>query len=83
MITKEHLHRLVEELPESEWTEAARLLATLRRDDQVLQAIRNAPYDDEPETAEEAAAVQAGRDDVAAGRVVSHAEAQRRLLGQP
>lgn len=77
------MHRLIDELPQSEWSEAACLLASLPGDDPVLDAVRNAPYDDEPETAEEAAAVQEGRDDVAAGRVVSHAEARRRLLGEP
>jgi hypothetical protein len=83
VITKEVLHRVIDTLPDSELEEAARLLAGLGIDDPVLRAVLAAPLDDEPETPEEAAAVQEARDDVAAGRIVSHEEARRRLLGGP
>ncbi|HZR99123.1 MAG TPA: hypothetical protein VFE37_10475 [Chloroflexota bacterium] len=83
MVTKEILHRVIDTLPDSELEAAARLLAGLGIDDPVLRAVLAAPIDDEPETPEEAAAVQQARDDLAAGRVVSHEEARRRLLGEP
>ncbi len=83
MVTKEILHRVIDTLPDSELEAAARLLAGLGIDDPVLRAVLAAPIDDEPETLEEAAAVQQARDDLAAGRVVSHEEARRRLLGEP
>jgi len=83
VVTKEILHRVIDTLPDSELEAAARLLAGLGIDDPVLRAVLAAPIDDEPETPEEAAAVQQARDDLAAGRVVSHEEARRRLLGEP
>ena len=82
MTIKEALHRLIDELPENEAEEAGRLLAA-RTTDPVLRAVLMAPYDDEPETPEERAAVEEAKADLAAGRVVSHAEARRRLLGCP
>jgi prevent-host-death family protein len=51
--------------------------------DPVLKALMDAPVDDEPETPEEAAAVQEAREDLAAGRVVSHEVMKRELLGRP
>ena len=83
MIAKEVLHRLVDELPDVATAEAERLLRVLVSPDPVLQAALAAPLDDELETPEEAAAVAEARAAAAAGRVVSHAEARRRLLGQP
>lgn len=67
MTTKEAIHRLVDELPDYE---AERLLQTLSIEDPVLRAIALAPIDDEPETAEEAAAVQEGLAALAEGRLI-------------
>ncbi|MBI3979150.1 MAG: hypothetical protein HY331_13275 [Chloroflexi bacterium] len=55
MTTKERLHRLVEELPESELHAALRFLEYLRNVgcDPVLRALHQAPEDDEPATPEE------------------------------
>lgn len=94
-MTREDLHRLVDELPESNQETAFRILECLRgekRDqlvealaesptDPFLQALAAAPIDDEPETPEEAAAVQEAVDASARGEVVSWEEAKRRLLG--
>jgi predicted transcriptional regulator len=83
MIAREELHELVERLPESELTAARsylRYLATVGSDP-VLRALMNAPLDDEPLTEEELEAIEEGRRDLAEGRVVSHEEARRRLLG--
>jgi predicted transcriptional regulator len=50
--------------------------------DPVLNALLNAPEDDEPVTQEEEEAVQRAREDIAAGRVYTHEEAKRLLLGE-
>ena len=84
MTVKEELYRLVDALPDSELDAARSFLETLQRHpgDPFLQALAKAPEDDEPETPEETAAVQEAEADIAAGRVVSHEEARRQLLGQ-
>jgi CO dehydrogenase/acetyl-CoA synthase beta subunit len=78
MTIKEELHRLVDELPESESHAAKRFLEYLRNmGDPVLRAMLEAPEDDEPETEEERAAVAEAQEDFKAGRVVSHQELKR------
>ena len=57
MTTKEALHRLIDELPESVLPNAERYLASLR-DDPVLRALATAPVDDEPTTPKEDAAAE-------------------------
>ena len=81
--TKERLHRLVESLPVREVHAAERFLEFLNgaATDPVLRALVDAPVDDEPEDDDERAAAEQARADVAAGRLVSHEEARRRLLG--
>jgi predicted transcriptional regulator len=81
---RDRIHRLVDQLPEAELPEVESLL-TERRDhaDPFLSALANAPEDDEPLTDEDIAALDEAYADVAAGRVVSHEEARRRLLGEP
>jgi hypothetical protein len=78
MTIKDELYRLVDELPEKEWHAAKRFLEYLRNlGDPVLQALMEAPYDDEPETEEERAAVAEAQGDFEAGRVVTHEELKR------
>ena len=79
MTTKERLHQLVDELPDGEVSEAERLLSALRIDDPVLRALDTAPYDDEPETDEERAAVAEAREAIARGDVVPDEELDREL----
>ena len=57
MPSRDSLHRLIDDLPESEITRAERLLEVLKETAEPLYTLENAPEDDEPETAEEAAAV--------------------------
>ena len=82
-VTREDLHQLVDELPESEHATAQRVLEGLR----VLTAVgplytaATAPIDDETETEEERAAVAEAYDALARGEVISAAEAKRRRLG--
>ncbi len=49
--------------------------------DPVPNALPNAPEDDEPVTQEEEEAVQRAREDIAAGRLYSHEEVKRLVLG--
>jgi predicted transcriptional regulator len=73
---REELHRLADELPE----DAAREVLEYAR---FVQALENAPEDDEPETPEEAAAVAEAMEDLRAGRVVPWEQVRARYLRQP
>lgn len=77
MTTREKLHCVVDELSESDLATTLRIVET-HRHDPMLQALANAPEDDEPWTDEEEAAVAEGRADLAAGRTLSHAELLRK-----
>lgn len=58
MASRQNLHRLVEDLPETEITRAQRLLEVLREMAEPPHfTLENAPEDEEAETPEEAAAV--------------------------
>ena len=71
MATKDALHRLIDELPESQLDTAWRLLEPLRADDDpVLRAFLEAPEDDEPLTPEEIAAIEEGKADIVRGDVI-------------
>ncbi len=78
-VTKEELHRLVDELPESEHATAQRVLVGLR----VLAAVgplytaETAPIDDEPETEEERAAVAEAKAELARGEGIPAADIYR------
>jgi len=76
MSTKETLHRLIDELPDHE---AERLLQALQPGDPVARSLALAPIDDEPETAEEAAAVAEAREAVERGATLTTTELRRRL----
>lgn len=82
MTEKERLHSLVEELPEPEVHAALRFVEYLRREasDPVARALRLAPDDDEPLTAEDLAELDAAERDRQEGRVVTHDEARRELI---
>jgi hypothetical protein len=70
MSARDRLHRLIDELPESELPAAERFLHYLRATaDPVLWALLEAPPDDEPETEEERRAVQEARAELARGEV--------------
>lgn len=82
MTEKERLHSLVEELPDPEVHAALRFIEYLRREasDPVARALQEAPYDDEPLTAEDLAELDAAERDRQKGRIISHDEARRELL---
>ena len=78
MAIKDDLHRLVDELPQDELLTAKRYLEYLRNmSDPLLKTLMEAPMDDEPETAEEKAAVAEAYEDLAAGRVVTFEDIKR------
>jgi hypothetical protein len=77
MVTKAELHAIVDQLPDDLTEEAARRLDELS--DPVLHALLIAPDDDEPETAEERAAVDGAQQALRGGRVVDNATLARRL----
>jgi hypothetical protein len=80
MPTRDTLHRLIDELSESELTTAERFLNYLRATaDPVLKALLDAPIDGEPETEEERRAVQAAREELARGEVRTLEEVRREL----
>lgn len=70
--TRDRLRSLVDELPESELHAAERFLQYLRQatEEPFLHALGTAKLDDEPETPEEAAAVEIARQQAARGEVV-------------
>lgn len=78
---RQRLRQLVDQLPEEELQAAHRYLQYLLRvTDPVFRALLDAPEDEEPETPEEAAAVQEARDDARHGRLIPHEEVRRQLL---
>ena len=80
MSTRDSLHRLIDELPESELTTAERFLNYLRATtNPVLRALLEAPLDDEPEADEERRAVQEAREELARGEVRTLEEVRREL----
>jgi hypothetical protein len=70
---RERIHRLVDQLPEIELPAVESLLSERRAAaDPFLQALANAPEDDEPLSDEDIAALDEAYADIAAGRVVPH-----------
>jgi len=80
MVTKEHLHELVDQLPECNWPMAERVLLRLNGDvSSLVEALARAPVDDEPLSPDEEASLLRTREDLAAGRGIPHEELRRRL----
>jgi len=80
LTTRERLHQLIDQLPESELDRVGRLLDDLRaHEDPVLRAFLEAPDSDESLTDEDRLAIEEGWEDIRAGRVASHDEVMRRL----
>jgi len=80
MPTRATLHRLIDDLPETEIVRAERLLVVLKETAGVpFATLENAPDDEEPEMAEEAAAVAAAWREHREGRSLSTEELKREL----
>jgi hypothetical protein len=83
MHERERLHTLIDTLPEDGLQVALRFLEHLETEDTTsLWSLSNAPVDDEPLTSDDEAALAEADSDLTEGRVVTHDEARRRLLGE-
>lgn len=82
MRERERLHALIDTLPEDELQAALGFLESLGTEvAEPRWSLSDAPVDDEPLTAEDEASLAEAEADLAEGRVVTHEEARRRLLG--
>ena len=80
MATREDLHRIVEEIPNSQLDTAASYLSYLRDlCDPIVKAFLDAPEDDEVETKEERHAVDEARTAFRHGEVASDEEVGQHL----
>jgi len=78
-MTREALHRLVDELPETHLGLAEQTLESIRdAENPVVWSLEHAPLDDEPETEEERRAVEAARAEADRGELIPHEEVKRR-----
>ena len=73
------LHDLIESLPSNDLPTALRVLEALNSTaDSLPLGLRDIPFDDEPETEEERAAVAEARREIEEGRVIPHDEVMRK-----
>lgn len=81
MALRDNLHRLIENLPESEIVRAERVLEALKETAgaPVTYRLENAPEGNEPETAEEATAVAEAWREHREGKSLSTEELKREL----
>jgi hypothetical protein len=80
MSSRDSLHRLIDDLPETEISRAERVLEALKETaDRPLYTLENAPEDDEPETPEEAAAVAEAWREHEEGKGLTTEELKREL----
>jgi hypothetical protein len=80
MALRDSLHRLVDDLPETEIGRAERLLQVLKETaEPPLYTLENAPEDVEPETPEEAAAVVEAWREHREGKSLTTEEVKREL----
>jgi len=80
MALRDSLHRLVDDLPETEIGRAERLLQVLKETaEPPLYTLENAPEDHEPETSEEAAAVAEAWREHREGKSLTTEEVKREL----
>ncbi|HZQ37747.1 MAG TPA: hypothetical protein VFD32_17580 [Dehalococcoidia bacterium] len=80
MTTKAELHHMIDELPDNVTDEAARLLRTLGGP--LMQALFDAPEDDEPTTPEEDAGTAEAREQYRRGEGRPWKDVRRELLGE-
>ncbi|WP_062309851.1 hypothetical protein [Alicyclobacillus sendaiensis] len=80
-VDREELHRLIDQLPDSEVAPALRYLRYLRDlgEDPLLKKLMSASADDEPETEEEQAGAEQARKELQTGNVLTTEELEREL----
>ncbi len=79
MALRDSLHRLVDDLPETEISRAERLLQVLKETAEPLYRLESAPDDDEPDTPQESAAVDEAWREHKEGKSLSTEELKREL----
>lgn len=82
MRDRDRLHTLVDALPEDELHVALRFVEFLGTEVTPQWSLEDAPLDDEPVTPEDEAALAQAERDVAEGRILTHEDARRLLLGK-
>ncbi len=75
-MSRDTLHELIDRIPENELLAAQRFLEYLASS-AAYRAAMSAPPDDEPVTEGDAQAISKARDEIRAGRTVSHDEVLR------
>jgi len=77
--SRQHAHQLIDRMPETQLSGLVQFLETIV--DPVAASLRNAPFDDEPETDGEKNAVAEAKTWLQnnGGKGIPHAEAMRRL----
>ncbi len=82
MSIKEDVHRLVDELPESDLETVLHHLERVRaaKHDPFMQMLMNAPLDDEPTTSEEDAGAAEAREELRRGEGRSLSEVRAEIL---
>ena len=79
-VLREEIHLLVDELPNKELYGVKRYIAYLRNiNDSMMQKLVETPYDDEPLTKEDEAALEEAWEAVARGEVLTDEELGREL----
>lgn len=80
VILRDELHHLIDQLPDRDLYTAKRFMAYLRNTrDPMMQKLVEAPYDDEPLTEEDEAALAEGWEAFARGDVYSDEEVRHQL----
>lgn len=81
MTTRETLHHMIDELPDDALPAVAHLVQSLRSagDDRLPRVLADAPWDDEPQSAEEREALKEAYATVARGAIVADEDLDREL----
>ena len=77
--TRDELHRLVDQVPDTEIPSVARYLRRRTRRPTLDEVLANAPVDDEPLTDADRAALARARAAAAEGRLIPHSQIRRDL----
>ncbi|WP_040289005.1 hypothetical protein [Alicyclobacillus hesperidum] len=80
-IQRDELHRLIDQLPDSEVTPALRYLRYLRDlgEDPLMKQLSKAPLDDEPESPGEREGADQARQEMQQGQLFTNEELEREL----
>jgi hypothetical protein len=81
VVTKEDIHKLIDQIPEDTLPDVVRYLEEIRAEsDPFLKYLESVPEEDEPVSEEEARAIDEAKAEVARGEVYSLEEIRREFL---